>query len=211
MIIRNRYIDILLLSQFLRSNGSHYRSNISGKVPSFALVYYTVFVLIAFFVSLVVSQHQSSHGSAVHCICIYLPSPAYLVLVSSYLYRSFLLVLGPINHRVDLPLRPTFLWDSRDCPWTDGKCDQETYVESFGRWCHYNDVLAVKNPHCIVPDVCRLAIQSKLNDSAINLCNSISDGIISSTTRVDSDEVTGVLDTSKLMAEWQQKRKQSIC
>lgn len=117
----------------------------------------------------VIFQSQFTRSSiAVHLFfhppgCHILFCPSFLVplfLVQVYLTASpsahtesssvFLIVMVPVPHsRSNVPSRTRFMWELRNCPWTDGKVPQEGYDSSVYFWSDYHDNFPISNANKI--------------------------------------------------------------
>lgn len=86
----------------------------------------------------------------------------------------FSLVMGPGNSNVrDRPSYPSFSRDLRNCPWTDGRGNQELYASAVEMWSSYDDFLADSNSNKISNNIRGLTLRAQLCDRAIDLCRSI--------------------------------------
>lgn len=82
--------------------------------------------------------------------------------------------MGPGSHsRSDVPSRPRFTWDLRNCPWTDGKGSQEAYATALSDWSEYHDILPSANANKVAKNLRGLQLKSQLFDRAADLIKDI--------------------------------------
>ena len=82
----------------------------------------------------------------------------------------------------DLPKRPRFSWDIRSVPWTDGKGDQEEYVNAVRSWSSFHNKLPDSNSNKIPKSLRGIMLHSNLYGRAKYLCKEIS------FTEIESDD-----------------------
>ncbi len=73
----------------------------------------------------------------------------------------------------DLPKRPRFSWDTRLVPWTDGKGNQEDYVNAVRSWSAVDNMLPDTNNRKISKELHRIMLHSHLYGRAKNICQEI--------------------------------------
>ena len=73
----------------------------------------------------------------------------------------------------DLPKRPRFSWDIRSVPWTDGKGDQEEYVNAVRSWSSFHNKLPDSNSNKIPKSLRGIMLHSHLYGRAKDLCKEI--------------------------------------
>ena len=85
----------------------------------------------------------------------------------------------------DLLKRPRFSWDLRSVPWTDGKGNQEDYVNAVTSWKSFHDKLPDTNSNKILENLRGMMLQSHLYGRAKDLCRHIPFSEIESKNGVD--------------------------
>ena len=85
----------------------------------------------------------------------------------------------------DLPKRPRFSWDIRSVPWTDGKGDQEEYVNAVRSWSSFHNKLPDSNSNKIPKSLRGIMLHSHLYGRAKDLCKEIPFAEIESDDGVD--------------------------
>ena len=73
----------------------------------------------------------------------------------------------------DLPKRHRFSWDTRLVPWTDGKCNQEDYVNAVRSWSAFHDMLPDTNTNKIPKKLRGIMLHSHLYGLAKDFCQEI--------------------------------------
>ena len=81
--------------------------------------------------------------------------------------------MGPGNNARDRPSHFKFSWDMRNCPWTDGRGNQEPYATAVTMWSFYHDTLPNSNSKKIPKNLRCLTLRAQLFDRAVDLCRSI--------------------------------------
>lgn len=67
------------------------------------------------------------------------------------------------------PLRPKFSWDVRSAPWTDGRGDQEQYLEKVLLCKEFHDTLPENNSNKIIPQLQGIMLKAQLVGRARDL------------------------------------------
>ena len=73
----------------------------------------------------------------------------------------------------DLPKRPRFLWDIRSVLWTDGKGDQEDYINAVRTWSSFQYNHPDSNSNKIPWSLRGIMLHSHLYGRAEDLCKEI--------------------------------------
>ena len=74
---------------------------------------------------------------------------------------------------MNLPHRPKFSWDTKNCPWTDGVGNQESYAHSVKQWSMFHDGLAENNLNKIAKKLRGIVLEGNLYGRAKDLVKSI--------------------------------------
>ena len=74
---------------------------------------------------------------------------------------------------VDLPKHPRFSWDIRSVPWTDGRGNQEDYVNAVRSWTAFHAELPDSKSNKIPKGLRGIMLHSHLYGRAKDLCKEI--------------------------------------
>lgn len=86
------------------------------------------------------------------------------------IHTTALLVTGPANNALAPPSYPRLSWDRCNCPWTDGRGDQEPYATAVKVWSSYHEALSDANSNKISKTFRGYTLRAQLFDRAVYLC-----------------------------------------
>lgn len=73
-----------------------------------------------------------------------------------------------------VPSRPRFTWDIRSPPWTDGRGNQDHYLDAVKLWKEFQDALPDTNSNKITPNLQGIVLKAQLFGRARDLCAKVS-------------------------------------
>ena len=76
--------------------------------------------------------------------------------------------------------RQMFSWDLKSAPSTDGRVPQEEYADAVERWCDFHDLVDVKNPNRIAPNLRGIMLWSQLYGRARDCARKIPKHVLQS-------------------------------